>query len=69
MSDKTSSANWYVVLRAAEIFNIKNGRYPGLSNENIKSDCEELNKIAQDLLKKWNLDPNTIDYSTYVAEL
>ncbi|CAM9327233.1 unnamed protein product [Scytosiphon promiscuus] len=41
---------WYLALRAADAFKIKNGRYPGEEDEQVEGDGEELWKITQELL-------------------
>lgn len=54
--DPDSSVQWYVALRAAEIFRTENGRYPGETQATIESDVALVSGYVPDLLKKLGAD-------------
>lgn len=69
LSDPTSSANWYVVLRAADIFFATHKRQAGSHSDSLEKDTAQLITIVEDLLKRWGIDSAGIEYKKYAAEL
>jgi hypothetical protein len=50
--DEESLISWYVVMRASEVFNTNQGRYPGTNLNSVKEDADQIAEIVSDILKK-----------------
>jgi len=69
LPDNTSSANWYVVLRASDIFFENHKKNAGSSNDQMEKDTAELISLSESLLKNWGIDSSNVEYRKYAQEL
>jgi len=67
-SNKNDNIVWYIVLRAAELFNKKVGRYPGSEDAHVHADVEELKKYVRQLLDEFGVSHEHWD-DIYVQEI
>ena len=59
---------WYLLLRAGDLFYVKNKRFPGTIDQQRESDAAELNRLAQEFLADNDFEASTLTQD-HVTEL
>lgn len=67
LEDPDSDVSFYVLLRAVDKFYAKFNKYPGESDEDVESDCENLQACVTTLLQDWGIQ--TTIKEDYVKEM
>lgn len=60
---------WYIAVRAAEMFRTKNSRYPGETKETIQDDIDALKEFVPGLLKDLGADESFEYNYDHISEI